>query len=317
MGSFYQAQATTAPPGRLKSTPAGDPPDLNQFDMPPLDGLILSNAHEGRGVRLMNSIDPAVIDEDDPFATDPTLDMYNPDNGFRQPPASSTYSQEFLKRYRAAQVERVKRIDARAQAIVNEERRNQQLMKSPDFKSKPFKERLEIEKRAQALKLMTVYRKVADPKSTNLSIDPSDRPVGTNQGGASIRFRPDLLNYSNEGVGDVISPRAWLSSRSGLTANTATRKNLAKVTIPVLVIAGSSDLGNTPEEKRKDLAAAGSSDKQLVFIPKADHGYLPLSRDTDLSHLPPETTRGPAIEELAKWIRDRFVGAAANSAQRN
>jgi hypothetical protein len=41
-------------------------------------------------------------------------------------------------------VERVKRIDARAQAIVNKERPNQQAMKSPDFKSRAVNERLEI-----------------------------------------------------------------------------------------------------------------------------------------------------------------------------
>ena len=304
LGTFYQSQAATALPGRVSSTPAGDPPDLNKYDLPSLDGLILSNAHEGRGVRMMNSIDPSVVDENDPYSVNPKLDMYNPDNGFRQPPASSKYSEAFLKKYREAQVERVKRLDALAQAMVAEEHYHQELMQRPDFKNRPLKERLNIEKRAQPLRLMTIYRRVAEPKYTDLSIDPSDRPVGTNQGGNSLR--PDLLNYSYRGIGLVISPRAWLSSRSGLSANTSLHNNLKKVTIPLLVIAGTSDMGNTPEAKRKDLSLAASTDKELVLITNADHGYLPRKRDTDLSHLPPEVTRGPTIQALAKWIKEHF-----------
>lgn len=304
LGTFYQSQAVTRPPNRVSSTPAGDPPNLNQYDLPPLDGLIVSNAHEGRGVRMMNSMDPSLVDEDDPHSYNPELDMYNPDNGFRMPPASSKYSEDFLKRYRAAQVERVRRIDARARAMIAKERHYQELMERPDFQSLPLKERLEIERKAEPIHIMIVYRKVAEPKYTDMSIDPSDRPVGTNQGGNSLR--PDLLNYNYRGIGLPITPRAWLSSRSGLSANTDLRKNMKKVTIPLLVIAGTSDLGNTPNAKRADLASATSTDKQIVFIPNADHGYRPRKRDVDMSNVPIETTRRPTLEALATWIKDHF-----------
>src|SRR5689334_21650762 len=36
--AYYQSQATTAPPNRYKSTPAGYPPDLNAYQMIPADG---------------------------------------------------------------------------------------------------------------------------------------------------------------------------------------------------------------------------------------------------------------------------------------
>src|SRR5262249_2114620 len=39
--SFYQAQAVTSPPGRLADTPAGDPYDLNRFQLPPGDGIVI------------------------------------------------------------------------------------------------------------------------------------------------------------------------------------------------------------------------------------------------------------------------------------
>src|SRR5690606_20114837 len=47
--SFYLAQAGTAPPGRLRETPAGDPLDLNAHDLPMADGLVLLAAHLGEG----------------------------------------------------------------------------------------------------------------------------------------------------------------------------------------------------------------------------------------------------------------------------
>ena len=47
-------------------------------------------------------MDAAVVDENDPFATDPTLDMYDERNGYRTPPEQSRYDLQWLERYRAA-----------------------------------------------------------------------------------------------------------------------------------------------------------------------------------------------------------------------
>ena len=111
--SFYQNQATTAPPNRFKSTPAGDPPDLNKFDLPPADGLVMMAAHRGEGKVFTARLDPSVLDENDAFLTDPSLDMFNPENGYRSPPQESHYSTEFMQRYRQAQIERARRLDQR------------------------------------------------------------------------------------------------------------------------------------------------------------------------------------------------------------
>src|SRR5262249_24480023 len=59
----YQSQATPAPPGRYKSTPAGDPPDLNDYTMIPADGVAILNASEGEGLHVLHHLDPSLVRE--------------------------------------------------------------------------------------------------------------------------------------------------------------------------------------------------------------------------------------------------------------
>ena len=44
--------------------------------------LIIRAAHPGQGKILTGMLDPAVVDETDPFSTDPEIDMYDERNGF-------------------------------------------------------------------------------------------------------------------------------------------------------------------------------------------------------------------------------------------
>ena len=74
----------------------------------------------GTGPVLMVCLDAAVVDENDPFASDPDLDMYDERNGFQTPPAESRYAHEFLARYRAAQRARCARIDAIARRHIED-----------------------------------------------------------------------------------------------------------------------------------------------------------------------------------------------------
>ncbi len=85
--SYYDAEARKTGGSRVAAPPGGGPPDLNKFEMPTADGLILLAAHPGQGRVLMVSLDAAVADENDPFVSDAALDMYDERNGFRTPPA--------------------------------------------------------------------------------------------------------------------------------------------------------------------------------------------------------------------------------------
>jgi hypothetical protein len=97
--TFYLSQASAPSGKRLRETAAGEPLDLNDIEMPGADAMIYLAAHPGEGHFLLNAIDPSLAEEGDPLSCDPTLDPYDPANGFAEPPAESRYDAEFLVRH--------------------------------------------------------------------------------------------------------------------------------------------------------------------------------------------------------------------------
>src|SRR6056300_1575002 len=100
----YQSQAEQP---TVTSTPAGEHPDLTQAELIPADGIMLLAAHIGRSHTLTQWLDASILDESDPENKDPELDLYNPAN-----PNQAPYSADFIARYRAAQLERNRKITA-------------------------------------------------------------------------------------------------------------------------------------------------------------------------------------------------------------
>ena len=292
--SFYQAQAVTPPPGRLTDTAAGDPIDLNRFDMPPADGMMFISAHLGAGKSVMTEIDPSVIDENDPLSCDPSLDMYNPANGFREPPETSKYSDVFLQRYRAAQVERVARIDVIARQRVAEQRFFRELAGRPEFETMPAKERAEIHRRAMAGTIMQIHRTTANPAMTDLSLYPSSRDYG-----ALMSVRPDLANYGEAGFAKALTPRAWLSLWSGLSSRASVLDNLPKVNVPTLVLSFTGDAGIYPFSAQSIFDKSPAKDKALARV-DGDHFGFPLSSK------PNGGGRDEAGKVVTEWLRAHF-----------
>ena len=101
---FYQDQATGT---RLKHTAAGDPYDLSKADLPAADAVLLLAAHVSRAITLTEWMDPSISDEGAPFIRETELNIYDPEN-----PHQAPYEAAYVKRYRAEQLARNRRITA-------------------------------------------------------------------------------------------------------------------------------------------------------------------------------------------------------------
>lgn len=288
--TFYQAQAGTAPPGRLTDTAAGDPYDLNRIEMPPADAIVTMAVHLGEGRFLLEKIDPSVTDESDPLSCDPDLDMYDARNGFCEPPRPSSYSEEFLTRYRRAQIERVARLDATARGYIEEQRYFQNLLNSPEFDSKSAAERSFITRRAKLGRYLVIYRTEADPAYLDLSLHPlhSTRTVGSLAGP-----RPDHHNYIEGGFARVMTPRAWLSTWSGLSSRAAVLDNIRKISEPTLIVHFTGDNGCFGDEAEAMYRESAASDKEFVCV-AGDHYGLPVDSRTE------------ALATVVDWLKKRF-----------
>lgn len=241
LAALYQSQAERP---TITATPAGDPPDLTAAELPPADLLCLAMAHPGRATVFTEFLDPAIVDEQRPFDREPTLDMFARHNG---PP----YSPEFLAHYRAAQVERNRRITAWVR---------QQLAalptRVPDAETAPPRDLPFV-----------VHGTAADPRFLDLTIEPSDRPALTLWGDAwSANYQPATL-------GHLTSLRAWMSQWSIDDSRSNAVRELPHVTVPVQVIFGTADTAAHESHARAMFDAVPHDDKQLVAIEGADHYF--------------------------------------------
>ena len=292
--TFYQSQAATPPPGRYKDTAAGDPLDLNGFEMPAADGLIQLATHLGEGKLMEAIIDPSVVDENDPLSIDPSLDMYNPDNGYKPLPEATKYSPEFLDRYRAAQRARLARIDAIARGHIAEQRHYMARIGAESFDSLPFAEQQWMLRRGIAGRYMEIHRTEANPAYTDPSITPSKRQIGS-----FFTPRPDVLNYTEAGFGKYLTPRAWLSTWSGPSSRANSLVCVKAIHEPTLVIAYDGDNAVMPCDTDGIFAASAAKDKSIETV-SGDHlGYGPGGMGN-------RAGQRAAAGIIADWIKKRF-----------
>ena len=284
LAAFYVQQAELHPSDRLDKSPAGKPTGLREADMPSPEGLILVSSHLGQGPLLLNCIDPAAVDEDDPLETDDSISAFNPHNGFREPPESSRYSSDFIARYREAQLQRVQRIDQRARDLLDRKLQGRQR-----FRLSGAREDAVL---GAYSPIFQVWRTDADPRCYDLSLDASDRAYGSLWG-------PDplLSNFGSVAFARVCTPESWLSNWSALSSNATMAKCAPSARIPTLMIQYTGDNSVFPSEADVLFDWLGASDKTRNMVVGNHHG----------GPVAPGSPNGQPVagEHIRAWLESR------------
>jgi pimeloyl-ACP methyl ester carboxylesterase len=229
----------------------------------PGDAFIWQAAHLSRADVLADFIDPSVLDENDPTLRDPELDLYDARNP-NQPP----YHRDYLQRFRAAQLARVRRRTAVVKALLQD---------------------LRSGRTGEVERAILTHRTLADPRWLDPTIDPNDRrPAWCFLG------EPKASNSSPAGIARFSTLRAWLSQWSLDDTQARALHNAPSITVPLLAIENSADDAVPQPHTGMFFAAAGSADKQLVRIGGADHYY---------AEQPDEL--GQAVRSVRRWLLAR------------
>lgn len=253
LAAFYAEQAALRPGERLTQTPSGRPVALAEAEMPLPDGIVFLAPHPGQGALLSRLIDPSVADEADPMSIDASLDPFAAENGFVPAPKSTAYTPEFIERYRAAQAERIRRIDLRAADLVATAASARRAAKEHGSDSE--------RRRSVAPALITVYRTDADLRNVDLSLDPNDRPYGSLHG-----RRPDLTNFGVVGFGRLSTAEAWMSTWSVNTTRADFARCAPGVTVPTLLLEFTGDQASYPADISRFADLLGSSDLTVESV---------------------------------------------------
>lgn len=236
----YQSQAVEPNVTPLE----GMRPAAGLAELAPADGYVATAAHPGRPDVLTSWMDAAVIDENDPVATDPDLDLFNQQNG---PP----YSPEFIGRYRAAQVKRNHAITEWAEMELKR-------VRAAGFSDRPF----------------SVMRTWADPRMVDPSIEPTKRQPNRCYAGM-----PAKANRSAHGIAAACTLRSWLGMWSLRVAQTRAEPHLARITCPALVINAEADTGVFPSDAQRIYNALAAADKTQDCIDSDHYFTTPGARD--------------------------------------
>lgn len=231
--AVYQSQVVSP-----SVTPvAGMRPADGLDELSPADGYVSVAAHAGRPEVLTDWMDASVTDEWDPTRTDPSLDLWDENNG---PP----YSADFVRRYRRAQVARNERIT--------------------DW----VEEELDRLRRAGVHdRFFSVARTWADPRMVDPALDPSRRRPNSCYLG-----EPGRANRSVWGIASSVTLRTWLSLWSLRHSQARSDPHLRRVTVPSLIVHADADTGVFPGDADLLHDLVGADDKQRRDIP-GDHYF--------------------------------------------
>jgi alpha-beta hydrolase superfamily lysophospholipase len=148
---------------------------------------------------------------------------------------------------------------------------------------------------------MLVHRTMANPAFTDPTLD-ADPQGATRDYGSLLSDRPDLMNMTAMGFARTCTPRAWLSTWSGLSSNADLVANAGRFDEPTLMVYAARDREVYFErDVRPAFEACAASDKRLVRIDGARHYFEPDFGETAA----PDVER--LMDVVVPWMKERFA----------
>jgi hypothetical protein len=303
--TFYESVAENGPSvcqGPEKLVQCGN--ELS--GLAPADGLILVDAHPGNPVNALRSINPAVTNESRPDQLDPSLDPFNPRNGYN-PSGPSSYSEEFKTKYFKAQAERMNR-------LIDLARDRQTRMKDAKYlypDDDAFVVPRGVGGRLMQLDL-SVHHSTAKPRK----LLKNDGTVVTQIVESVRRAAPQLAqeNVSFANGTALLTIKSFLSANAiratdsmdridYCSSNNSPPCHLPKIRVPLLVAAMGAHYFVRDNEIHYELAA--SSDRDFVVIEGAEHGQTPCVPCESVPGQYSNTVKN-FYDYAADWINRRF-----------
>jgi hypothetical protein len=313
--TFYQAVAEKGMSycqGDNKLVPCSTP-GLNGLS--PADGLILMDAHPGNPIiGTLRANNPAIINET-PNLLDPSLDPFNPANGYN-PNGPSKYSEEFKTQYYKAQADRMNRLIAQAldkwkkikggtydrfpddDILVIPSAGTSRpgppgsatlSLLDPSIDAKTTKPRRLLKNDGTIAEQIIENVKVGDPKIKKESAGFLE--------GTKIFTIKSFLSYNAIRATDSQTGIDWCSS------NNSNVCALQSISTPLLVAAAGGFYLLRDNEVHYEVAA--SRDKEFIVIEGADHQMMPC---TACEKIPGQYANAGKnhYDYVAKWINARF-----------
>jgi pimeloyl-ACP methyl ester carboxylesterase len=304
--TFYQAVAEKGVsycqgPNKLTQCPD------SLKDLPKADGMLLLDAHPGNSVNGLRSLNPAVLDENDPSKIDPALDPFDPKNGFN-PNGHSTYTAEFMDRYFKAQAARMNRLIDKAVAL----RADVAAGKAKTTDDAPF---IAYRNRARLMDIsMSVHPGTTRPqklikndgtisteivRSVRVGLAQNAKLDRTLDNGTMFLTVESFLSANAIRARDSMVDIDWCSS------NNSTPCALREITVPILNAAMGGHYFVADNEIHHDVAA--SKDKEYVVIEGAVHGQTPCEACSKLTGQSYSNATKNLYDYVAKWASaERF-----------
>jgi len=302
--SFYQAVAEKGPaycqgPNKLVQC------DTSLAGLPKADGLVLVDAHPGVSVNGLRSLNPAVLEEGNPRKVDPSLDPYNPANGYD--PKNPHYSDAFKQKYFKAQSARMNRLIDLAQKRLAAMKAGTDPYPDDD---------VFLVVRGEGARLMELdpsihhttkaaQKLIKNDGTVVTQIVESVRPIGRGSESSNSSFTNGtrLLTIRSFLSANAIRSNDSLDDIDWCSSNNSTVCAVKSITIPLLITAMGAHYFIRDNEIHYEVAA--SRDKDFVVIEGATHGIRPC---TACEKTPGQYSNSVKnfFDYVAGWMTKRF-----------